>query len=534
MSADQQPLAGILSRPVNRRTAVAGTASALVAGGAVAGVSAQGATPDASAVATPEGAPGGILRVGVQGDPTELDPHLVVLDAASLITDLVYEGLVHEDPSLVPQPLLAESWEISDDGKTYTFALRPDVTFHNGRALVADDVVYSFARVIDPETASPWVSYTDTIDTVEAPDDLTVVFTLTSPDASFLAKLCRRGLTIVPQEEVEANGDLKQTMVGTGPFTFVDYVPNSTLTLGKNEQYWLEGRPYLDGLEIQIIPEDTARTTALVSDTVDFIEAVPHKDVITVEESEDLALTGDQATNLRWIVFNVRHEPFTNKQLRQTIAKGIDRQQIIDAAVFGYGTPLYGMYPSDYWAGYEGEIPAPDPDGAAEAISQAALPEGFNPGILTWGEYDFLSNTSVVVQEQLRKMGISSEIDPQENAIYLERYFSGDFDIAVMGAGGYIDPNDFMQQSLGTDGPSNAAGFSSEELDQLMAEGLLEQDREKRKAIYQRCQEVIIDEAPWIMLYTSNTFEGMRANVRGFTHSLSGSFHALRDTWIEQ
>lgn len=323
-------------------------------------------------------------------------------------------------------------------------------------------------------------------------------------------------------------------MVGTGPFTFDEYVPNSVVNLVKNDQYWLEGRPYLDGLEIQVIPDDTARTTALVSDTVDFIEAVPHKDVATMQESKDLALTGDQATNLRWIVFNVRKEPFNNKEFRQAIASGIERQPIIEAAVFGYGTPLYGMYPSDYWAGYAGEIPEPDPEGAEEAISEISLPEGFNPGVLTWGEYDFLSNTSVVVQEQLRKMGVTSEIDPQENAIYLERYFAGDFDIAVMGAGGYIDPNDFMQQSLGTDGPTNAAGYSNEELDELMAEGLREQDQEKRKEIYQRCQELIIEDAPWIMLYTSNTFEGMRANVKGFVHSLSGSFFALRETWIHQ
>jgi len=531
MSQSQEHLASLFSRQVNRRAAVAGSAVAIVAGSMFGSVAGQEASPEAS---TPEGTPGGVLRLGVQGDPTELDPHLVVLDAASLVTDLVYEGLVHEDAALVPQPLLAESWEVSDDGTTYTFQLRSGVSFHNGRAMVAEDVVYSINRVMNPDSASPWVSYTDTIEKVEAPDDLTVVFTLTSPDSSFLAKLCRRGLTVVPQEEVEANGDLKQVMVGTGPFNFIEYVPNSMIRLGKNESYWLEGRPYLDGLDIQIIPDDTARATALISDTVDFIESVPHKDVLSIQESNDLALTGDQATNLRWIVFNVRKEPFNNKELRRAIASGIDRQAIIDAAVFGYGTPLYGMYPSDYWAGYEGEIPAPDPEGAAAAIAEIGLPDGFNPGILTWGEYDFLSNTSVVVQEQFRQMGITSEIDPQENAIYLERYFGGDFDIAVMGAGGYIDPNDFMQQTLGTGGPTNSSGFSNEELDQLMQEGLLEEDQEARKAIYQQAQELIIEEAPWIMLYTSNTFEGMRANVKGFTHSLSGSFHALRETWIEQ
>lgn len=534
MSADQYPLNSLLSFAMNRRTAAIGGAAAIAGAGMMSPATAQDATPDASAAAAIEGAPGGVLRLGVQGDPAELDPHLVVLDAASLIVDLVYEGLVHEDAALVPRPLLAESWEVSEDGTVYTFALRQGVVFHNGREMVAADVVYSFERVMNPDSASPWLSYTDGIQLVEAPDAQTVIFTLATPDASFLAKLCRRGLTVVPQEEVEANGDLKQIMVGTGPFIFTEYVPNSMVTLGENEQYWMEGRPFLDGLEIQIVPDDTARTTALVSGTVDFIEAVPHKDVLIVDENPELALTGDQATNLRWIVFNVRDEPFNNKQLRQTIARGIDRQPIIDAAVFGYGTPLLGVYPSDFWAGYQGEIPAPDIEGAAEAISMAALPEDFSPRILTWGEYDFLSSTSVVVQEQLRQIGIDGEIDPEENATYLERYFAGDFDIAVMGAGGYIDPDDFLRQSLGTDGPSNAAGYSNPDLDALFEEGLIEQDQEARREIYQQIQEMIIDEVPWIMLYTSNTFEGMAANVKGFTHSLSGSFHALRETWIEQ
>jgi peptide/nickel transport system substrate-binding protein len=338
----------------------------------------------------------------------------------------------------------------------------------------------------------------------------------------------------VPQEEVEANGDLKLNPVGTGPFRFVDYVPNSMVTLEKNADYWLEGRPYLDGVEFHIIPDDTARTTALVSDTVDMIEAVPHKDIATLQEAENIKLTGDQATNLRWIVFNVRNEPLNNRELRKAIAQGIQRQAIIDTAVFGYGTPLYGVYPTDYWAGFEGEVPEGDPEAAADAIANLALPDGWTPGILTWGEYDFLSSTSVVVQEQLNTMGITAEIEPEENATYLERHFSGDFDIAVMGAGGYIDPNDFLGQTMKTGGVTNAAGYSSEEMDALLEQGIIEQDQEARKAIYQQVQELIIEDVPWIMLYTSNTYEGMAAKVMGYTHSLSGSFAALRETWIEQ
>jgi peptide/nickel transport system substrate-binding protein len=527
MKKDLPAWASLLDAAMSRRRAVAGVSAAAVAPALFSAAHAQDATP------APEPIPGGTLRVGVQGDPVELDPALVVLDAASLIIDQVYEGLMHEDPSLVPQPRLAESYEISEDGLTYTFTLREGVRFHNGREMTSEDVVYSIGRVMDDETASPWQQYTATIEAMETPDPSTVVFRMKNPDASFLASLCRRGLSVVPQEEVEENGDLRLVMVGTGPFRFVDYVPNSMVTLEKNDDYWLEGRPYLDGLEFQVIPDDTARTTALVSNTVDMIEAVPHKDLATLREASEITLTGDQATNLRWIVFNVRHEPLNNRELRRMIASGIQRQAVIDTAVFGYGTPLYGVYPSDYWAGYEGEVPEGDPEAAARAISQLSLPSGFRPGILTWGEYDFLSSTSIVVQEQLNTMGITAEIEPEENATYLERYFSGDFDIAVMGAGGYIDPHDFLGQTMGTDGVANAAGYSSAKMDELLLAGIVEQDREARKAIYQEIQDLIIEDVPWIMLYTSNTYEGMSANVMGFTHSLSGSFTALRETWIQ-
>lgn len=522
----------ILTNELTRRSAIgAAVGASLVA----TKVAAAQSTPSASPAATPAltGTPGGRLRFGVVGDPSNLDPHLNVLDAAALIFDLVYEGLVHEDKDLVPQGLLAESWTVSEDQKTYTFTLRSGVMFHNGRELVADDVVYSYERVMNPDTGSPWVSYTGGIAKVEAPDDTTVVISLEAPDASLLSKLCRRGMTIVPKEEVEKNGDLSQVMVGTGPFAFREYVPNSTVTLDKNAQYWIEGLPYLDGLDIQIIPDDTSRTTALVSNTVDLIETVPAKDIDTLKQTPDVVLTGSESSNLRWFVFNLRRAPWDNKALRQAIASGIDRQTIVDTAMFGYGTPLLGMYPASYWAGYEGEIPAPDPDGAKAEIAEIGIPEGTKPGILTWAQYDFLSATSVVVQEQLRSMGIESGIEPEQNATYLDRYFPGEFDLAVMGAGGYIDPNDFMQQSLGTDGPANAAGYSNPELDELMREGLEEQDQEKRAAIYQQCQQIIIDDAPWIMLYTSNTFEGMRSNVKGFVHYTSQSFHSLRETWLE-
>src|SRR5699024_2775293 len=158
-----------------------------------------------------------------------------------LVIDFAYEGLTHEGPDLSPEPRLATDWTVSDDGLTYTFNLRQGVTFHNGREFVADDVQYTIERIMNPDIGSPWQGDTNSIDSVEVIDDATVALHLNRPDVSILSVLGRRGFSIVPQEEVEERGDLRQVMVGTGPFRFVEFVPNSHLTLEKNEDYWLEG-----------------------------------------------------------------------------------------------------------------------------------------------------------------------------------------------------------------------------------------------------------------------------------------------------
>jgi peptide/nickel transport system substrate-binding protein len=519
-----------VGRQVDRRAFVVG--SGLAAMGALGAGPARAREAATPAAATPVA--GGTLRVGIQGDPAELDPALSNLAATELVVDLVYEGLVQIGPDLVPRPALAESWEVSADGLTYTFALRDGVSFHHGRPLTAADAVYSIQRVMDPDTASPWFPYTAGIAGIEAPDDRTVVITLAAPDASFLAGLGRRGLVVIPRDVVESAGGLSERMVGTGPFTFDAYVPNTSLTLTRNGSYWDAPKPYLDGLELLIVPDDTARTTALVSGTVELIEQVPHKDIALLQGTGGVQLIGGRTTNLRWLVFNTRRAPFDRPEVRRAIAAGIDREPIIDAAVFGYGEPLLGMYPESFWFGYRGDVPAPDPDGAAATLAELGLPADVRPGLLTWAEYGFLSATSVVVQEQLRLLGIESEIEQEENATYIDRFYAYDFDIAVMGASGYVDPNDFIQQNFLSDSANNTSGYASPAVDELIHRGLETQGHGARAAIYQDIQQRVIDDAPWINLYTSLTYEGASERVQGFVHYLSGSLHALRETWIDE
>src|SRR5690606_21220323 len=152
-----------------------------------------------------------------------------------------------------------------------------------GGVVVAADVVSSFGRVVDLDVASPSVWYASGMASTTGVDGLSVEIVLSQPDASFLTKLAWWGMSIVPQEEVEANGDLSQVAVGTSAFAFEEYVPNTRVSLVRHEGYWDAPRPYVDAVEVLIVPEDTSRTTALVSDSVDLIEAVPHKDIGILE-----------------------------------------------------------------------------------------------------------------------------------------------------------------------------------------------------------------------------------------------------------
>lgn len=488
----------------------------------------------ASSLQTPVAEPvaGGTLTLGVQADPAELDPHMTSLTAAWHVLEHVYETLVTTDETLAPLPALAEEWTVSDDGLVYTFNLRQGVLFHNGREFVADDVRYSFERILDPTTASPVVDELASIDTIDVVDDYTVAINLLTADSSFLAKLMGSSISIVPQEVVEENGDLMQVMSGTGPFRFVEYVPNTNVILERNPDYWDSPFPYLDGLEILVIPDNTSRTTALVTGTVDIIEYAPVQDLPIFEADETLKVEGNQNTNIRYMGVNVSREPFDQLEVRQAMAMAIDRGPVIDSAVFGYGTPTNMLFPESYWAGVPSEIPPVDIEGAIALLDSVGLGDGFEAQIQSWAQYPFLSNAAIVIQEQLRQIGVESEVDLQENAVLLENYFSGNFDLSVTGTSAYVDPNDVVQSNFMTDAASNGGGYSNQEVDDLIAAGIATTDQDERAEIYGEIQQILLADLPWINLFIAEQYEAMKTYVEGYVHIPTGSNRSIKEVWL--
>lgn len=513
------------------RGAAAGLAMpalAALSGVGVTGATAQDATPAADVVT------GGVLRVGLSADPAELDPHLTSLTAAWHVIEHVYETLVSYDESLAPISGLAESWEISEDGLIYTFALRQGVKFHNGRDFVADDVVYCFNRIVDEATASPSASDFANVTSVEAPDPATAIFTLAAADSSFIAKLMSNSLYIVPQEAVEENGDLTQTMVGTGPFKFVEYIPNTSVTLARNADYWDAPLPYLDGLELTVAIDPTVRRTALVQGSVDLIEYAPAQDLPIFEGDDSLQVFGDQNTNIRYMAINVSREPFDILEVRQAIEMVIDRGPIIQSAIFGAGQPTRTIFPASFWAGSDVEIPAPDIEGAQALLESVGLGDGFSTTLHSWAQYPFLSNAALVIQEQLKAINIEADTDFQENAIYLENYFAGNFDLSVTGTSAYIDPNDVIEQNFLSTGSSNGIGYRNADVDALMAEGVATTDQAARAEIYDQIQEILLQDLPWINLFIASQYEAAKTYVMDYVHIATGTNKSIRSVWLDQ
>jgi peptide/nickel transport system substrate-binding protein len=541
-------LAGRLSRRdmIARTTAVsAGVAGlALYGPGTILRAAAQDATPAAGASPSaditpdPNAKPGGRLKVGLQADPTAFDAQLQSLTAIWHVNEHMYNRITRVKPDLTLEPELAESIEISADGITYTIKLRPGVKFHDGSDLKASDVVFTYKRLVDPATASPSAADLDSMADITAPDDATVVITLKTPDASFMGSMAGGDLCILSEAVGKANNNnFAEVVVGTGPFVYKDYVPNTSVTMDKNPNYWETGLPLLDGIDFTIAATESSRTSALVSGTVDFIEYAPLADIdTTFGKGSGYTVTGSSNTNIRFLAMNLRKTPFDNPKVRQAIAKVIDRGPIIASpALFGHGTPVEGLFPPDNWAGLTDPIAPPDIAGAKQLMADAGFADGFKTKITSWAQYTFLNAAATVIQEQLKAINIDAELNFVENDTMNQQvYVDYDFEIAVTGDSGFLDPNTICLNYFKSTSSGNISAYKNDQVDKWIAEGIVETDQAKRAEIYKNIQKQLLVDLPWVNLFVANQFEAMKDFVKGYYHIPTGSNIALSQTWLDK
>jgi len=465
---------------------------------------------------TPAAAPAQVLKYGTDAEPVGLDPHTVSSTSSIRIFRQIYDTLIDVDTEMNFIPSLAESWEQPDD-LTYIFKLREGVKFHNGREMTAEDVKYSFERVLNPDTAAIGKSYYDSIDSIEAVDTYTVKFTLKEPFAPFMTNLTSLYGAIVPKEVVEENGNLMQKACGTGPFMLKEWIPDNKVILEKNPDYFVEGEPRLDAIEYYVMTDESARVAALRTGSVDVIK-LPASSIPLVEGNNDINILEYQSNDYSYVGFNLDLDKFKDVRVRQAISLAINRQEIIDlvydgnAKVTGFVPEAMGRWAIDFQAE---ELYKQNIEKAKQLMAEAGYADGFETTIAV-GLLDDINATGEVLQKQLEQIGIKATIQNLESGQYVDAWKNRTHEMMVGRNGAGTDPNRAVAFFFSSTGSANVWGYSNPEVDELCNQGKVTVDEAEREAIYKEAQKLIVNDVPNLFIASPMEYYFARKNVLGF------------------
>lgn len=460
------------------------------------------------------------IRYGVsepQGPKETTDPAFgtSVTDAKRI--SCIYDQLVELDDGFAPHPMLAESWEKNDSADVWTFKLREDATFHDGTELTAADVVYTYQRILDPETGSGGAALMSGIDPdgIEALDDYTVRFNLPQPIVELPVTINNRFVHVVKEGATEE--DLRTGGIGTGPFKVEEFQPGEALTvLVKNEDYWREGRPKVDVLEFRSIVESSARVAALERGQVEVIEDVPWSALGSLEDNPDLDVVSHRNGFWSGFVMWCDTPPYDDVRVRKALKYCIDREEMLDLVIQGQGN-VGNDVPVPDWQRYSLEGPARERDieKAKELLAEAGYPNGIDLELHTAEVLPYWVDLATVLKEMAAEAGINIEIKmTPADSFWGEVWLKKPFSSVYWGARPTSSALSVMYMS---DADWNDTHWYRPEWDELMKEASQTVDDEQRKALYQEAQRMIVEEGGHLIPFFVNSVIGTTANVAGYT-----------------
>ncbi len=460
-----------------------------------------------------EGEYGGtLIRDAAYGDPENLDPIVRGRISAMMVTMNLFDGLVAHDPeSAAVIPAIAERWTISDDGLVYTFYLRNDAYFHNGRNITAHDFIYSFERLVDPVNASPLSFYlegvigkeafeegtADNIEGLKVLEDYVLEITLEGPNTSFLVPLGFPAAGVVPKEDVDRLGrDFGHQPVGSGPFKFVSWTKDDRVVLEIFEDYY-KGRAYLDGLVFRVIPEAASKEADFRAGNLDAFIAPAS---IYRRVRNDPAFT-DKITTVaefftRHIGFHTQKEPFNDVRVRQAFNYAIDTEAIIDIVLGGKGIPAVGFLPSSSYAfNKEMEGYGYDPDKARELLAAAGYADGVEVPIMTNEHPEWGLPVVEGIMGYLSDVGITLKPEVMETGVLYDRIRNGNYVSYIYSTGGDPHPVDYLYR-FHTSRQEDINRYSNPELDALLEEAKRTADDQKVVQMVHEIDQMILEAAP--------------------------------------
>ncbi|EHI97327.1 ABC-type transporter, periplasmic subunit [Clostridium sp. DL-VIII] len=466
-------------------------------------------------------------------DPRGLDPAFVDDGESAKVMCNIYEGLVKygdEDTSI--QPCLAESWDISQDGKEYTFHLRKGVKFHDGTDFNADAVVKSVSRQLPPNATDdmPYASFTfDGVTKVEAIDDNTVKFTLKEANTPFLANLAMTlAAPIVSPTALEKNnGNLNEAPVGTGPFKFVSWEKGDKVTLEKNNDYWGD-KAKIDKLVIKIDKENSVRASELMTGAIDAMDGLDPSDVDKLKE-KGMNIFSKPGMNINYMAFDCDRPPFNNPKLREAVSYAINRNELVQYLYQGYADPAKTMLPN-FIAGYKDVSDYEyNPEKAKQMLKDLGM-ENLQVKMVTYSNprpYNSVGGQKLAeaVQNYLSKVGITATIDVYQWTEYKDKTTQGEGDIKFYGWNGDNgDADNFLSLVASTVSPSlNISRYSNPEVDKLLAQGKATPNGDARNAIYGQVQDILSKDAPWVNISYAKSMAASSSKVKNFSVHPTGS-----------
>ncbi|MGI6604780.1 MAG: glutathione ABC transporter substrate-binding protein [Firmicutes bacterium] len=477
---------------------------------------------------TPADQPGGgvaagtvsdTLTYGVGVDARTMDPQMVDNVPTANAVMHVHETLVTWDKNMDIVGRLAESWETSPDGKTWTFKLREGIKFHDGADFNAEAVKKSFERILDPDLGSPRRSILSMITDMEIVDPYTIALTTEEPFGPFLSQLATYNAAILSPKAIDEYGkDYATHPAGTGPYVLKDWLPGEKMVFERFEDYWGE-KPPTKTIVFKVIPENTTRVMALQTGEVDIISNVPPFQIEQLEKAPNLQVDLIPGFRTIYLGMNFKNKPFDDVRVRQALNHAIDRQAIIDNILLGTAEIAIGPEATSI-PGASKDLPTYDydPEKAKQLLAEAGYPNGLEIKFhAPFGRYNMDKQVAEAIQAQLAQVGIKADLQTLDWSIYSDMLKKGEeTQLFMVGKGSPAGDLDFTAQICWVTGGSlNYSFMSDPEIDALVAEQRRTVDQEKRLEVLQKMQEKIQEQLPWASLYYEKQIVAKNKSVSG-------------------
>ena len=466
------------------------------------------------------------IVIGLQQEPTTLDP---TADATAsidgMLTQNVFESLTTVAENGEVLPALAASWTVSDDGLTYTLSLAQGVTYHDGTAFDSADVLFSFNRAMAEDSVNPSKGYFSPIASVTAPDASTVVITLKEKDAFFLFNMAQGDASIVAEESFETNGTAP---VGTGPFRFDSWTRGDRLTLVKNPDWRDAGNVALEKVEFRFIADAAAASAAMMADEIDAFPGFPAPELLPQFEADPRFAVNIGSTEGEVILaMNNARAPFDNIEVRRAVSHAIDREEIIDGAMYGQAVPIGSFYPPHGTAYVDLTGIYPHDTEKAKEMFDAAGVAG-STMTLRVPPFPYATRSAEIIQAELAEAGIDAKVENVEWGFWLDEvYKKKNYDMTIIA---HTSPNDMGNFARGKD---YFYGFEDPAFTALWDSIRTEADPVSRDDLLKEGQAFLADQAIHGFLFQLPRLSVIRTGVNGFWDSAPVLFQPLAGVSVD-